>query len=224
MSDDVCTVVIGAQNRLDELLRHAASRGEVLVFADTDALQALDVITRRRPEVITLERLFAATSRGVALIDRIRSDPSLSATEIRIISHDGEHLRVSPRRGGTAVASTDTMPPPDSHPAPQLDWRGTRRAQRFRMAEGTDAQVDGAPARLIDLSRMGAQVVAQAALKPNQRVRITLIDDMGVVRFNATVAWAAFEMPKGVTRYRAGVEFTDANADAVEAFALRHKA
>jgi PilZ domain len=223
MSDDVCTVVIGAQNRLDELRKHAASRGEVLVFADTDALNALDAITKRRPQVITLERLFAATSRGAALINRIKADPGLSASEIRVMSHDGEYSRVSPRRAAQPGAAVEVSPP-DARPAQQLDWRGTRRASRYKMAAGTDAQVDGAPAKLIDLSRIGAQVVAQTALKPNQRVRITLLDDAGVIRFNAAVAWAAFEMPKGVTRYRAGVEFTDANADAVEAFALRHKA
>jgi hypothetical protein len=223
MSDDVCTVVIGAQNRLDGLRKHAASRGEVLLFADTDALQALEAITKRRPQIITLERLFAATSRGAALINRIKADPALSASEIRVISHDGEYSRVSPRRaaapGGTVVETAA----PEARPAQQLDWRGTRRAPRYKMAEGTEAQVDGAPAKLVDLSRIGAQVVAQSALKPNQRVRITLLDEAGVLRFNASVAWATFEIPKGVTRYRAGVEFTDAKADAVEAFALRHK-
>jgi PilZ domain-containing protein len=223
MSDDVCTVVIGAQNRLDELRKHAASRGEVLLFADTDALNALETITKRRPQVITLERLFAATSRGAALINRIKADPSLSASEIRVISHDGEYSRVSPRRGAAAAAALAETTAPASRPVQQLDWRGTRRAPRYKMADKTEAQVDGAPAKLVDLSRIGAQVVAQSALKPNQRVRITLLDEAGVLRFNASVAWAAFEIPKGVTRYRAGVEFTDANADAVEAFALRHK-
>jgi len=223
MSDDVCTVVIGAQNRLDELRKHAASRGEILLFADTDALNALETITKRRPQVITLERLFAATSRGAALINRIKADPSLSASEIRVISHDGEYSRVSPRRGAAAAAAVAETTAPASRPAQQLDWRGTRRAPRYKMVDKTEAQVDGAPAKLVDLSRIGAQVVAQSALKPNQRVRITLLDEAGVLRFNASVAWAAFEIPKGVTRYRAGVEFTDANADAVEAFALRHK-
>src|SRR5262245_43429711 len=222
MSDDVCTVVIGAQNRLDELRKHAASRGEVLLFADTDALNALEAITKRRPQVITLERLFAATSRGAALIKRIKADPALAASEIRVMSHDGEYSRVSPRRSAPAAPVAET-PPPGTAPQP-LDWRGTRRAPRYRMAERTEAQVDGAPAKLVDLSRIGAQVVATAALKPNQRVRITLLDEAGVIRFNAAVAWAAFEIPKGVTRYRAGVEFSDANGDAVEAFALRHKA
>ena len=35
-------------------------------------------------------------------------------------------------------------------------------------------------------------------------------DDLGLAKFSASVAWASFEIPKGVTRYRAGVEFNDA--------------
>src|SRR5262245_17733662 len=136
MSDALCTVVIGAQNRLDDLLRHAAAAGEVLVFADTDALSAIEAITERRPQIITLERLFAATSRGAALINRIKADPALSATEIRVISHDGEYSRVSPRRASPPAATAETSIA--SHP---LDWHGTRRATRHKMMEGTEAQV-----------------------------------------------------------------------------------
>jgi hypothetical protein len=91
------------------------------------------------------------------------------------------------------------------------------------MADGTEAQVDGAPAALVDLSVVGAQVIAQSPLKPNQRVRITLADDVTVVRFDAAVVWASFEIPRGITRYRAGVEFMDGRPDAIQGFALRHK-
>src|ERR1700737_1990853 len=105
---------------------------------------------------------------------------------------------------------------------PQRRGRGTRRAPRFRMRDDTDAQVDGGAATLIDVSAMGAQIISKAALKPQQRLRIVLADDLGIVRFSAAVAWASFEIPKGVTRYRAGIEFQDAEAEAVEAFAKRH--
>jgi hypothetical protein len=219
---DVCCVVIGAQHHLKALREHSGARGEVLAFTDTEALDALEIITQRRPQVVTLERLFAATSRGAALINRIKADPALSVTEIRVVSHDGEYSRVSPRRN-PPPAPLENSPVAVAESPPQIDWRGTRRAPRVRMLDGTEAQVDGAPAIIVDLSTMGAQVVAQAPLKPNQRVRITLADDIAVVRFNAAVAWASFEIPKGVTRYRAGIEFKDAKEDAVEAFAERHK-
>ena len=219
-----CTVIIGAQQFLDALRERAGGEGEVLTFGDHEALKALETITSRRPQVITFERLFAATSRGAALINRIKTDPALQHTEIRVVSHDGSHSRVSPRRGKAKVAAPKAAPPSGpAAPAASVDYRGTRRAKRYRMIAGTEVQVDGASAEVIDLSVIGAQIVSTSALRPQQRVRITLADDGGVVRVNAAVAWASFEIPKSTPRYRAGVEFTDAQAAAIEAFCKRHQ-
>jgi hypothetical protein len=240
-----CTVIIAAPELIDALRRRAASGGEVLCFSDNEPLKALDAITTRHPRVIVLERLFAVTSRGAALINRIKADPALVAAEIRVESHDGTYSRVSPRRstgGGAHRPNEAPAPTPAAAPAqvapvspapspadtvdpnPALDYRGTRRVPRFRMKDGTEIQVDGALARIVDLSTMGAQIISQMPLKPQQRVRITLADDLGVVKFNGTVAWASFEIPKGISRYRAGLEFRDAEAGAVEAFCRRHQA
>jgi hypothetical protein len=225
-----CTVVIGAPEFLDALSDRASRDGEVLSFADKEPLKALEAITRRPPQVVMLERLFAATSRGAALINRIKSDPALAATEIRIESHDGSYSRVSPRRAPAAQAVVaDNKEADDAKVAapavapPSLDYRGTRRAPRFRMAEGTELQVDGALAKIVDLSTIGAQILSQTPLRPQQRVRVTLADDLGIVKFHAAVAWASFEIPKGVSRYRAGLEFKDAEAGAVDAFCKRHQ-
>jgi hypothetical protein len=114
-------------------------------------------------------------------------------------------------------------PAADAPAAPQnLDYRGTRRAPRFRVADGTEAQIDGALATVIDLSTHGAQIVSPVPLKPQQQLRMVLADDLGVVKFAASVAWAFFEIPKGVSRYRAGVEFKEADGKAVDAFRRRH--
>ena len=91
------------------------------------------------------------------------------------------------------------------------------------MTEDAAAQVDGTSARIVDLSIMGAQVISAAALKPQQRIRVALMDAKGVIRFNASVAWASFEIPKGVTHYRAGIEFMDADAGAVDVYCGRHE-
>ena len=72
---------------LDALRESAAGGGEVLTFSDNEPLKALEAITARRPNVIALERLFAATSRGAALINRIKADPALAGAEIRVVSH-----------------------------------------------------------------------------------------------------------------------------------------
>ena len=42
-------------------------------------------------------------------------------------------------------------------------------------------------------------------------------------KFNASSRGRSFEIPKGVSRYRAGVEFKDAEPKAVDAFCKRHK-
>ena len=127
---DPCTVLIAASDLLPALReRVGAINGEVLTFTDAEALPALEMITRRRPAVVTFERTFAVTPRGVAMINRIKSDPALRDSEIRVLAHDSDYQRVVPR------------PPPPT--APALDQRGTRRAPRFRMAPNVMAQVDG---------------------------------------------------------------------------------
>ena len=234
------TVIIGAIELLDALRDSAGASDEVLTFSDNEPLKAIEAITTRRPDVIALERLFAATSRGAALINRIKADPALANVEIRVASLDGTY-RISPRRTPAPPgrsASVEEMepakvqidviePPPEpasTDIAQNLDYRGTRRAARFRLVEGTEAQIDGALAIVIDLSTHGAQILCPAPLKPQQQVRMVLADDLGVVKFAASVAWAFFEIPKGVSRYRAGVEFKDADRKAVDAFCKRHKA
>ena len=196
-------------------------------FGDADALKALDAISKEKPAVVALERLFAATSRGAALINRIKADPNLTTCEIRIVAHDSNYTRVSPRRPtdptGPAVAVEEAPAPA---PAQNLDWRGTRRAQRFKIVDGVDVMIDGNAAALMDLSIIGAMVISPTALKPNQRVRLSLPQEPRPIRFSAGVAWAAFELPKGkpAPQYRAGIEFFDADESAVTRFCETNRA
>ncbi len=226
-----CTVLIAAPDLLPTLKQRTGDvNGELLAFSDADALRALEVITKRRPRVVAIEKLFAATPRGAALINRIKADPSLVQSEIRVVSHDSEVVRVAPRKPAEAAPAQSpakgatAAPGTAAIPAPPLDQRGTRRAPRVKMAAKVEIGVDGSASTLIDLSAVGAQVVAGSGLKPNQRVRLALSDEAGVVRFNATVAWVKFEIAGGGPRYRAGLDFVDANATAIEAFSGRHKA
>jgi hypothetical protein len=99
-----------------------------------------------------------------------------------------------------------------------LDQRGTRRAPRFRIVDGVEVTIDGNVAVLLDLSVVGAQVVSPTILKPNQRVRMAMTDGKKPIRFSAGVAWAAFELAKTGPRYRAGIEFFDAEPQAVQKF------
>ena len=205
-------VLIAPTDLLPTLLKRTSGAAtELLTFSNTDALRALQTITLRRPQVIALERLFAATSRGAALINRIKADPKLTQSEIRVIAHDSDYSRVSPRR-----------PAPASPHA--LDQRGTRLAPRFKVSSSVRAIVEGQPAAIVDLSTNGAQIASPAHLKPKQRVQMTLADAQDEVAFAANVAWASFEIPPNSgPRYRAGVAFIEQDTAAIAAFIRRHK-
>jgi hypothetical protein len=217
----VVTVLIAAAEHLQGLMEREDFSG-AHAFSDQEALRALEVITRRRPDVIALERTFAATTRGAALINRIKADPKLSTCEIRIVAHDSAYSRMSPTPSAPAAegaAVAVAAPAPAAAPvAAPLDQRGTRRAPRVRIVDGVEVGVDGNVATLVDLSVIGAQVVSSTILKPNQRVRISMGEGSKPLRFNGAVAWASFELGKTGPRYRAGIEFFDADADALKQF------
>jgi len=226
---------------MPSLRERVASEGDVLTFADTEPIPALQAILEQRPRLIVLERLFAATPRGAALINRIKTDPHLGHAEVRVMSHTGDYVRQvvkptvpQPAPAGATVgasqgqaghapsAATTAEEPPRS-----LDWHGTRRAPRHRVRPGVEIQLDGTAAAIVDVSNVGAQVLSPTILRPNQKVRVSIAGgDDAVSRFRGTIAWAKFELPKppGAPRYRAGVEFIDADTGAVDEFCARNKA
>ena len=228
-------VVVAATNLMPALSERLADEGELLTFADTEPIQALQAILDERPRLIVLERLFAATPRGAALINRIKTDPQLANAEVRVMSHTGDYVRQVARPSAVeavapaaALAGPSFSPPPAAAfgDSPPLDWHGTRRAPRVRLRGGVEIQLDGNPANVVDLSLCGAQVLSSTILRPNQKVRVSIPNEDFVMRFRGAVAWAKFELPQPSSppRYRAGVEFIDADAAAVEAFGDRHKA
>ena len=185
-------------------------------------VRGVDTRQRRR---WSRSKRFASTSRGSALINRIKADPSLSECEIRIVSHDNEPPRSSSRQTQAAVEAAVAVveAPPTAAAKGPLDQRGTRRAPRFTIVDGVEVSIDGNPARLQDLSLVGAMVVSPTILRPNQRVRMSLPDTNRPVRFSGGVAWASFEMPKGGPRYRAGIEFFDADPVVLNKFIESNK-
>src|SRR5919107_269020 len=86
-------LVIAAENLMPALRDRVKVEGEVLTFPDTEPIQALQTIMEQQPDLVILERLFAATPRGAALINRIKSDPQLAHTEVRVMSHTGDYTR-----------------------------------------------------------------------------------------------------------------------------------
>ena len=213
-------VLIGPADALPSLQERLDPSAEVQTFNDNDALEALDHIIRTKPVLVAMEDEFSGSSRGIALISRIKDDSKLSGVEVRVMARDAAQNRVAVKRNNSGSHPVAVVEPTKS-----LDQRGTRRALRSLMKDGVEIAVDGNPAALIDLSTAGAQVVSPTVLKPNQRVRVVMGDGRAAVKCSGAVAWAAFEMPKGLpTRYRAGIDFGEAADGAnVDRFAQKHK-
>src|SRR5215216_4748044 len=151
-------VVIAASNLMPSLRERLADDGELVVFPDTEPIQALQAILEHKPSLIVLERLFAATPRGAALINRIKNDPQLGHAEVRVMSHSGDYHRVvskasgapppappqepAPVSGGAVATEAPPAPPLAAEPRPPpLDWHGTRPAPRHRIRPGVEIQL-----------------------------------------------------------------------------------
>lgn len=213
-------VLIGPTDALARLREQFPADKRVQTFSDHEVRAAVEHIATHRPATVAIEESFAVSPRGEALIGRIMDDPALQGCEIRVLP--GLTPAPPARKSGTGIPAA--APRPES-PAPALDYRGTRRAVRIRMAAHVEVAVDGNPAELIDLSPVGAQVVSRMVLRPNQRVRLSLPDGKKVVRCLGSVVWASFEMPAGQPpRYRAGLRLSGVETDAVDRFAERHRA
>ena len=214
----MATVLIAAPEHLS-ILKARPELGDSVAFADSDVLQALEAITNLRPDVVALEKVFADTSRGTALINRIQADPSLKHCDIRVVMH----------QGGTDVVQRDPevepLAAPDRAPLSPVDYRGTRRAERVNIASNVEVQIEGNPAHLVNMSTVGVQVTSSTILKPNQRIRLSLSTQPGATRYKSVVAWASFELAQGVPRYRAGIELLDGSDQGTLAkFIKKHKA
>ncbi len=215
-------VVIGPSEALPALRERLDSGVELHTFTEAEALEALDHIIRTKPRIVALETDFSSTSRGTALINRIKDDPTLIECEVRVVAHDTSASRVAVRRSSGTVVATSVVAVEE--PQKPLDHRGTRRAARVRIRDGVEVLVDGNAAALVDISAVGVQVLCPKMLKPNQRVRVSMPDGKTAIRCNGSIAWASFEMPKGLPpRYRAGIEFSNSDAAAVDGYAAKHK-
>ncbi|HWN85666.1 MAG TPA: PilZ domain-containing protein [Vicinamibacterales bacterium] len=223
------SIVLIAEPDQLSVLKGRSEYSDAQAFTDAETPAALEAIMTGRPDIVAIERIFAKKSRGAALINRIKADTSLETVEIRIVSAESGASKSSGRGGSAAVPAAGpsgaaATAAAVATPPAALDQKGTRRAPRFRIIEGIEVLIDGNPAMLVDLSTVGAQVVSGTLLKPNQRVRLSFTEGAKPVRFSAGVAWSAFELPKAGPRYRAGIEFFDADPDAVGRFCDTNRA
>jgi hypothetical protein len=141
---------------------------------------------------------------------------SAAVRHVQFMSRTSEFPRLvadAPRGGQAEVDSAasngaDTQAP--------IDMTGTRRAPRFKVVDGTEVQIDGETATVVNLSVVGVQACSAAALKPKQRVNLVFTDGGQSMRIRSVVASVSVEVTDGATRYRAGIEFLDADQSAVQ--------
>ena len=213
---EVKVILIAAPELIPALRERVGGDGGVLTFADSDPVRAMEAVAAKRPPVVALERLFAASPRGAALITRIKDDRSLDAVEIRILSHDSNYKRISPRR-------RDAPPRKTASASAKVFDSGTRRWRRFKMKESTDATVNGRPARLIDLSPGGAQLIAPESLRARQPASVGLGTAGRALVVAGTVIWARVELSRKGPTARVGIQFTDPDTAALTAFLDAHR-
>jgi hypothetical protein len=190
---------------------------DALTFADTDALRAFAAIAREQAQIVVLESAFAASSRGAALINRIKSDPLLGDCDVQIVM--GVDVPAASETPGQSVFQADhaaPMPLDDPRPAAVSHDTVPEPAAESAMS-GVDILIDGSTATLVELSTTGAQVISASSLKPQQRVRVTLPGSTPL-QVTGEIAWAMFEMPAGGPRYRAAVTFVSPDTARIAAF------
>src|SRR5689334_3688428 len=96
-------VLIGPGDSLPALQERLDPTAEVQTFTDSEALEALDHIMTARPDLVAMQDEFAETSRGMALINRIKDDPALAQCEVRIMAKNASQNRIAVKRGGPAA-------------------------------------------------------------------------------------------------------------------------
>ena len=195
---------------------------DILVFADNDVGRAVQAIVEHRAALVVLHRNFLATSRGAALVSRIR-DSTLSHVEIRVLDEVSDYVDLVARQFEAGLPPGTAVP---GEPLPS-DYDSLRIAPRFTLRTTLDVRVDGDWARLVDLSRTGAQLLlGLVPVRPRQQVHIHLDDDQQVLRLRADIVWATLESshgPLASPQYRAGAKFIDVDPGVLDAFCARNR-
>ena len=168
-AEQTSTILIVAADELQSVESDPGSETDIRIFADNDAIMALQCISRDRPEVVVLGRAFVESPRGAALVNAIKTDHTLTNTQIRVISEASDYfsliLHADPQ------AESDEAMPAEPLPA---DYLGTRSARRFTLQPNVVVRVDGNPTTLIELSRTGAGLVGPTLLRLQRRVRLVM--------------------------------------------------
>jgi hypothetical protein len=200
------------------LRKRLGAEPSVALYADGEALKALDEILAHPPKILALERAFAVTARAASLVASIKAEPHTRGIDVRVLAEDeaSSPVILDTRGLGLEGAVLKT-----SHP---LDYCGTRRSPRFAVSDDVGVIVNGERGTLVNLSSMGAQLLMLLRVRPNEPLRLSLVDASADVRVRGVVAWSAAEPSGPNMAYRAGIEFVNPDSLTLEDFCMRHAA
>jgi hypothetical protein len=223
MNSDLAVVIADAVRQRAIRLESPFS-GRVLYFTDSSLISALESIRAHKPRVVAIESQLAQSGEGRAFIDRLKA-AAVPGCEIHLIAYVGGRWTT----GLVGSAAIEVAAPAAAQTAARVAAPvaavNTRRVPRFPLLDTRAAVVDGKQTNLVDMSVLGAQVVSLPVLKPNQRLKISLPDEGDeTLELSGFIAWATFERRDFASQpqYRAGMEFTDAAAQALEKYCRRH--
>jgi hypothetical protein len=210
-------VVIGKADQAAGFRKRLGAEESVALYADSDALRAIEAVLAHPPRILALDRGFVITSRGAALVARLRAEPRLCSIDVRVLAEDDTNIPIilNARPAGLGLEGAVLKM---SHP---LDYCGTRRAPRFPVSDAVRITVNGHQGRLVNLSSTGAQLLAHMRLRPTEPLRLALVDAKAEVRVQGVVAWSTAEPSGAAVSYRAGVEFINPDSLRLDAFCLR---
>jgi hypothetical protein len=210
-------IVIARAEHEVALRKRLGTEQSVALFSDADALKAFDAVAAHPPKILALDRTFAFTARGAAIVARLKHDQRMGAIDLRVLAEDETNtptiLETKAKALGLESALLKT-----SHP---LDYCGTRRAPRFPITDDAGVIVNGENGKLVNLSSTGAQLLVHMRLRPSEPLRLALIDSDAEVKVRGVVAWSSVESDNGTLAYRAGVEFINPDAMSLDAFCVR---
>ena len=213
MANDV-TVVVADPPRMASFRDELHLVGRVLRFSSTNLATIFESIRANQPGILAIDAQFVETAAGKAFVERV-DQLAIPALEVcSVVRQNG-------------AWTTRPLASPVSASVARVDVKAvglnTRRAPRFLVLDPLQAVVNASAASLIDLSVLGAQVLSEPALKPNQRIKIALPDVSETLQVTANIKWSWFEKPTYAAEayYRVGVEFIEARP-ALEDYCRRH--
>jgi hypothetical protein len=208
------TFVITRPETVAPLRTNLEDDHHIFVLDGTDDARTLQMLHEHTPGVVALDRRFLESRAGREFVGRLRDAAEHKRIDLRVFS--GLDVRKPSSASARAMLASACQPLPEGV---------GRRVERVPMADDVAAVVSGASLVVVDLSVLGAQVISPGVLRPNQQVALRLLETEGELRLKAAIAWSQFER-SAITRqpqYRAGLEFTAADPNALQRYCRDHR-